>query len=260
MLDLFNACNILNLTNTGGIVLLGVNIDHVATLREARKALQPDIMTAAILAQLGGADGITVHLRQDRRHINESDIVALRAGLQVPLNVEISTDKDIVDFILNIVPDKVCMVPESPKEITTEGGLNLKSKKVFDSVNRTVKKLQKKGIEVSLFIEPDRDMIDLACKMKADAVELNTNAYSESETVEDVGYEYARIESAADYAAVEKGLIVNAGHGLDYDNVHHIVGIDTITELNIGHSIVAKSVMTGIEEAVAMMRDLIDSY
>ncbi len=111
-------------------MLLGVNIDHVATLREARKAMQPDIMTAAILAQLGGADGITVHLRQDRRHINEADVIALRAGLQVPLNVEISVNKEIVDFILNIQPDKVCIVPESPNEVTTEGGLNLKSKKV----------------------------------------------------------------------------------------------------------------------------------
>ncbi len=123
-----------------------------------------------------------------------------------------------------------------------------------------VKKLQKKGIEVSLFIEPVNKMIDLACKLKADAVELNTNAYSESATVEEIGYEYARLESAADYAAVERGIIVNAGHGLDYDNVEHIVNIDTITELNIGHSIVAKSVIAGIEEAVRMMRYIVDSY
>ena len=241
-------------------MLLGVNIDHVATLREARQSDEPDIMTAAILAQLGGADGITVHLRSDRRHINEADIVALKAGIKVPLNVEISTNKEIIDFICKIRPEKVCIVPESPGEITTEGGLNLKKTKVFNDVKKNIKKLQKNDIEVSLFIEPDRKIIDLAYKLKVDAIEINTKSYSESESFDDISNELDRIEDAAHYATFEKGLIVNAGHGLDYDNIDEILYIDTIMELNIGHSIIAKSVILGIESAVFEMRNIIDSY
>ncbi len=241
-------------------MLLGVNIDHVATLREARQAYEPDIMTAAILAQLGGADEITVHLRTDRRHINESDIIALKAGIKIPLNVEISTDKEIVDFICKIKPEKVCLVPENPGEITTEGGLNLKKQTVFNTINATIKKLKKNNIEVSLFIEPEKSMINLASKLKADAIELNTSAYAESETFEDITREIERIEIAANYGALEKGLIVNAGHALDYDNVKEITYIDSIMELNIGHAIIAKSVFLGIENAVKQMRDLIDYY
>ena len=241
-------------------MLLGVNIDHTATLREARQSDEPDIMTCAVLAQLGGADGITVHLRSDRRHINESDIIALKAGLNVPLNVEISTDRDIVKFITEIKPHKVCLVPENPNEVTTEGGLNLKSKKVFDAIKKTVKKLQKAGIEVSLFIEPDKAMIDRAVKCNADAIEINTSAYTECTTVEAIEMEFVRVEDASNYAAMDCGLIVNAGHGLNYDNVEQMTYIDTITELNIGHSIVARSVYRGLEEAVREMREIIDLY
>lgn len=241
-------------------MLLGVNIDHVATLREARKGYEPDIITAAVLAQLGGADGITVHLRQDRRHINEADVVALKAGIKVPLNVEISANPEIVDFILKVKPDSVCMVPENKNEITTEGGLNLKLKKVFDETGKTMKKLQKAGIEVSLFIEPDKAMIDLAHKLKADAVELNTNSYSEAENIEEIEKEFARLKEASEYACLEKKIAVNMGHGLDYDNVYMISTLDCVTELNIGHSIISKSVFTGIEVAVGLMRDAIDEY
>lgn len=241
-------------------MLLGVNIDHTATLREVRQSDEPDIMTCAVLAQLGGADGITVHLRTDRRHINESDVIALKAGLNVPLNVEISTDKDIVKFITQIKPHKVCLVPENPNEVTTEGGLNLASKKVFDAIKQTTAKLQKAGIEVSLFIEPDKAMIDRALKCKADAIEINTSAYTECESVEEIEREFVRVEDAANYAALECGLTVNAGHGLNYDNVEQITYIDTITELNIGHSIVAQSVYMGMENAVGKMREIIDSY
>lgn len=241
-------------------MLLGVNIDHVATLREARKGYEPDIMTAAVLAQLGGADGITVHLRQDRRHINEADIVALKAGIKVPLNVEISVNPEIVEFMLKVKPDNVCIVPENRNEITTEGGLNLKLKKVFDETGKAVKKLQKAGIEVSLFIEPDKGMIDLAHRLKVEAVELNTNAYSEAENIEEIEKEFARLKDASEYACLEKKLAVNMGHGLDYDNVYMISTLDCVTELNIGHSIVSKSVFTGIEVAVGLMRDAIDEY
>lgn len=241
-------------------MLLGINIDHTATLREARESDVPDIMTCAVLAQLGGADGITVHLRQDRRHINESDIIALKAGLRVPLNVEISTNKEIVKFISAIKPEKVCLVPESPNELTTEGGLNLFSKPVFTAIKNTVKTLKKKGIEVALFIEPDKKMIDKAVLTGADAIELNTNAYSECMTVAEIDKEFDRIEEAANYGALKKDILINAGHGLNYDNVEQITYIDTITELNIGHSIVAHSVIYGIEAAVREMRELVDKY
>jgi len=241
-------------------MLLGVNIDHTATLREARQAYEPDIITAAVLAQLGGADSITCHLRQDRRHINESDIIALKAGINVPLNVEISTNKDIMDFILDIVPEKVCLVPENPEEVTTEGGLNILDEKVFKAVSKAVEQLKEKEIEVSLFVEPDNDLIDAASEIGADSVELNTAAYSECTTLEEIEEEYVRLEDAANHASLDNGLIVNAGHGLNYDNVEQITFIDTIVELNIGHSIVAHSVYRGMEQAVREMRRIIDRY
>jgi len=239
-------------------MLLGVNIDHIATLREARKSFEPDIMTAAILAQLGGADGITVHLRQDRRHIQEQDIVALKNGISVPLNVEIALEKSTVEFIRTIKPDKVCLVPENLNEITTEGGLNLLSKKIFDRTKEVVSLLKSRKIEISIFIEPDFKMIDLAKTLGADAVELNTRKYSECENVEDIEKEFNRVADSANYAHYKKRIIVNAGHGLNYENVSPITQIDEITELNIGHSIVAKSVVYGMEKAVKMMRDLIE--
>lgn len=239
-------------------MLLGVNIDHVATLREARKSFEPDIMTAAILAQLGGADGITVHLRQDRRHIQEEDIVVLKSGISVPLNVEISLDDAIVEFIRTIRPEKVCLVPENPEEITTEGGLNLLSKNVYEKTKKVIKRLHSRDIEVSIFIEPDLKMVDLAKNLDADTVELNTKAYSECENLKQVEKEFERLAECANYAVYEKKLIVNAGHGLNYENVSPIVEIEEINELNIGHSIIAKSVFYGIEKAVRMMRDLIE--
>jgi len=241
-------------------MLLGVNIDHVATVREARKGLEPDIMTAAVLAQLGGADGITVHLRQDRRHINEADVVALKAGIKVPLNVEISLSAEILNFILKVKPDKVCIVPENKNEITTEGGLNLANKSVCQETQKAVKKLQKSGIEVALFIEPDHKMIDLAKKLDADAVELNTSSYADAENLDEIDREFSRLKDASEYACVDKKLIVNMGHGLDYDNVFMIATLDCVTELNIGHAIIAKSVFSGIETAVSMMMDAIDEY
>ncbi len=239
-------------------MLLGVNIDHVATVREARKSFEPDLITAAVLAQLGGADGITVHLRQDRRHIKEQDIIILKTSLSVPLNVEISSAGTMLDFICNIRPDKVCLVPENPSEITTEGGLNLKNKKVFQQTAKAIKKLQQNEIEVSLFIEPEKDLIDLSYKINADAVEINTKEYSECETISQIEKTYKILLETVDYAVRKKNLIVNMGHGLTYDNVTAIAQIESITELNIGHSIVAKSMFYGIEEAVKMMRKKID--
>ncbi|MDD3803992.1 MAG: pyridoxine 5'-phosphate synthase [bacterium] len=238
-------------------MLLGVNIDHVATVREARKSFEPDLITAAVLSQLGGADSITVHLRQDRRHIQEQDIIILKTALSVPLNVEISSAGTMLEFVCNIRPDKVCLVPESPSEVTTEGGLNLKSRKVFLQTAKAVKKLRANDIEASLFIEPETEMVDLALKAGADAVEINTKDYSESESLSDIDRAYDSLLKIASYAS-KKRLIVNMGHGLTYDNVSPIARIENVTELNIGHSIVAKAVFYGIEKAVKMMRKEID--
>ncbi|PIP14070.1 MAG: pyridoxine 5'-phosphate synthase [bacterium (Candidatus Stahlbacteria) CG23_combo_of_CG06-09_8_20_14_all_34_7] len=238
-------------------MLLGVNIDHVATVREARKSFEPDLITAAVLAQLGGADGITVHLRQDRRHIQEQDIIILKTSLSVPLNVEVSASGTMVDFICNIKPDKVCLVPENPSEITTEGGLNLKNKNVYKQISKVIRKLQKNEIEVSLFVEPENELIDIALKLNADAIEINTKEYSESESVEQIDKSYKKLVSSVNYA-FDKKLIVNMGHGLTYDNVSAIAKIERVTELNIGHTIIAKAIFYGIENAVKMMRKEID--
>jgi len=238
-------------------MLLGVNIDHVATVREARKSFEPDLMTAAILSQLGGADGITVHLRQDRRHIQEQDIIILKTGISVPLNVEISASGTMLDFICNIRPDKVCLVPENPSEITTEGGLNLKNKNVFLQISKAVKKLQRNEIEVSLFIEPEKELIDLAMKLDADAVEINTKEYSESENTDQIERTLRKLSLCSAYAA-ERNFIVNMGHGITYDNVRPVASLENVTELNIGHSIVSKALFYGMEKAVKMMRREID--
>ncbi len=239
---------------------LGVNIDHVATLRESRGTAYPDILTAAGLALLGGAEGITVHLRQDRRHIQELDILTLKSGLRVPLNVEISTDNNIVSFIEEIKPAKVCLVPEREGESTTEGGLNIKDKVIYNEIEQVFRKLNDKGIEVSLFIEPDIDIIGLAVKMGVPVIELNTDNYSEvfdNGTKEDIDEELKRIQKAVEYAN-SSNLIVNAGHALSYENVPLLVkNIEGLNELNIGHSIISQAVFVGLKDAVKEMKYLI---
>ncbi len=239
---------------------LGVNIDHVATLREARGTSYPDILTAAGLALLGGADGITVHLRQDRRHIQEIDVMTLKMGLRVPLNVEISTDEEIVSFIEKIKPDKVCVVPEREGESTTEGGLNIKDRNIFNDVKNTFERLKKVGIEVSLFIEPDIEIIELALDIGVSVIELNTDNYSEVYEVEKIKYideEVNRIKNATSFA-ISKGLIVNAGHALSYENVPYLIkAVPQLNELNIGHAIVCRSVFVGLKDAVKEMKDLL---
>ena len=239
---------------------LGVNIDHVATLREARGTSYPDILTAAGLALLGGADGITVHLRQDRRHIQEIDVLTLKLGLRVPLNVEISTDEEIVSFIEEIKPSNVCIVPEREGESTTEGGLNIMDEKIFTEVKGVFERLKKKNIEVSLFIEPDVKIIEKALEIGASVVELNTDNYSEVYETGDFKYiddEIKRIKEAAEFA-VSQGLTVNAGHALSYENVPYLVkNISVFNELNIGHAIVCRSVFVGLKEAVREMKELL---
>ena len=232
---------------------LGVNIDHVATLRQARKAVQPDPVWAAALAVLAGADGITVHLRSDRRHIQDRDVRLLRQTADTHLNVEMAADEDMVDLITKIKPDAVCLVPENPDEITTEGGLDLV--KAGDRVAKAAKKLKAAGISVTCFIEPDEKQVKLAKKLGADSIEINTNAFSQARG-DRIKKETSRVAKAAKLAR-KLGLDVHAGHGLDYFNIAPIVQIPEITELNIGHAIISRAVFTGLEKAVRDMKTLL---
>ena len=232
---------------------LGVNIDHIATIREARKTDEPDPVFAAYLAEIAGADGITVHLREDRRHIQDRDVEILGATVTLPLNLEMALSEDVVEVALEILPDQATIVPEKREEVTTEGGLdvagNLKNMKAL------TKKLHDAGIMVSMFIEPDKKQIDASLKAGADAIEIHTGAYANVVTAEDAEEELELIREAADYADA-KGLTVNAGHGLTYKNVAPIVAIPQIVELNIGHSIIARAAFVGIEQAVREMKEL----
>ena len=232
---------------------LGVNIDHIATIREARKTDEPDPVFAAYLAEIAGADGITVHLREDRRHIQDRDVEILGATVTLPLNLEMALSEDVVEVALEILPDQATIVPEKREEVTTEGGLdvagNLKAMKAL------TKKLHDAGIMVSMFIEPDKKQIDASLKAGADAIEIHTGAYANVVTAEDAEEELELIREAADYADA-KGLTVNAGHGLTYKNVAPIVAIPQIVELNIGHSIIARAAFVGIEQAVREMKEL----
>lgn len=235
-------------------IRLGVNIDHVATLRQARQAFQPDPVWAAAVATMAGADGITVHLRSDRRHIQDRDILLLRQTVNTHLNVEMAADDDMVKLMAGIKPDAVCLVPESPNEITTEGGLDLQ--KAGERVSNVAKALKAVGISVTCFIEPDEKQVKLAKKLGADSIEINTNAFSEAKGMQ-IKAEIARITKAAKQAR-KLGLEVHAGHGLDYFNIDPIVIIPEISELNIGHAIIARALMSGMDRAVRDMKDLLE--
>ncbi len=232
---------------------LGVNIDHVATLRQARGTLYPDPVDAAVLAQLGGADQITVHLREDRRHICDRDVRVLRQFLQIPLNLEMANTPEIVGIALEVKPDMVTLVPEKREERTTEGGLALRAQ--FESLHSTVLKLQEAAIPVSLFVEPSLEDMELSARMGARMVELHTGKYAEL-AGDAQKRELERIEKAT-AAANNLGLIVHAGHGLHYRNVRPIAQIPFMHDLNIGHSIIARAVLVGLERAVREMRDLV---
>jgi len=235
-------------------VKLGVNIDHVATVREARKAQEPDPIAAAILAELGGADGITVHLRMDRRHIKERDLKLLKEVVKVRLNLEMAATEEMINIALNVKPDQVTLVPERPDEVTTEGGLNLLGKE--DKIKEVVQKLRASGIRVSIFIDPDPAQVKAAKEVGADAIEINTGLYAEARG-DEVEKEYEKILEAAKLAQ-NIGLGLNAGHGLNYRNVKPIASIAGMQELNIGHSIVARAVLVGMERAVREMKELIE--
>ncbi|WP_348666046.1 pyridoxine 5'-phosphate synthase [Arsenophonus symbiont of Ornithomya chloropus] len=234
-------------------LLLGVNIDHVATIRNARKTKYPDPVYAAFLAEQAGANGITVHLRQDRRHITERDIKLLAQTLQTKMNIEIATNDKIIDFICEIQPEFCCLVPEKIEEMTTEGGLDVIKEKT--QVTKSVEKLTKAGIIVSVFIEPEITQIDAVAEIGAPFIEINTGVYAEAKTELKIVKELERIKFAINYAN-DKKLKVNAGHGLTYENVKRIAKLKGIYELNIGHAIISKAIFSGIEIAIADMKKI----
>lgn len=232
-------------------LLLGVNIDHVATIRQARGTRYPDTVQAAALAEEAGADGITVHLREDRRHIQDRDIYLLKETLQTRMNFEMAVTDEMIAIAEDVKPAHCCLVPEKREELTTEGGLDVKGQeaRVKDACDR----LSAAGIEVSLFIDPEPSQIDATIRCGAPVIELHTGAYADAETAEEQALELARIKEAAAYA-YDKGLIVNAGHGLHYHNVEQIAEIPQLNELNIGHGIIARALFVGLKEAVSEMK------
>jgi pyridoxine 5-phosphate synthase len=236
------------------MIRLGVNIDHVATLRQARRAVEPDPVAAAVLALLGGADGITVHLREDRRHIQDRDLRLLRPVVQNRLNLELAAVDAVADIACDVRPDEATLVPERREELTTEGGLDAVAHE--KAVARVVRRLQNAGIEVSLFLDPDPRQIEIAHQLRVQAVEIQTARYSEARTSAERTRELDALRAAADFAR-ERGLHVHMGHGLNYCNVQAVAALPGVEELNIGHSIVSRAVLVGMERAVRDMKEAI---
>ncbi len=234
---------------------LGVNVDHVATLRQARNnTAYPDPVVAALLAEYAGCDSIVVHLREDKRHIKERDVTFVKEAVKIPLNLEMSTSGDIVDFACKVVPQQATLVPEKRQELTTEGGLDLvKNNK---KVAKVIERLMKAKIKVSLFIDPVKKQIKAAKNLGIEIIEINTGAFSLAKTKAVLGKEIKKIKEAAKFGKSE-GFFVAAGHGLDYENLGEIVKIKEIEELNIGHSIICRSVFIGITQAVEEMISLL---
>lgn len=239
------------------MIRLGVNIDHVATLRQARRSKEPDPVAAAVLATLGGADGITIHLREDRRHIQDRDVHLLRQTVTTRLNLEMATAEEIIRLALAVKPDEATLVPEKRQELTTEGGLDIVTNEVV--VRQTIDRLKAAGIHVSLFIDPDPAQVDASHRFGADAIEFQTASYSEAVGEVAVARELEKLRTAAAHA-VGLGLHVHMGHGLNYWNVQPIVQIDGVEELNIGHSIVSRAVLVGLERAVREMKQAMTEH
>jgi pyridoxine 5-phosphate synthase len=237
---------------TGNPILLGVNIDHVATLRQARGGRSPDPLHAALVAEQWGADGITLHLREDRRHIQDRDVRAMRGALQTRMNLEIAATAEMIAIALDVQPADVCLVPEKRTEVTTEGGLDVAAQPGV--VAEACRRLAAGGIRVSLFIDPDAAQVDAAARAGAPVIELHTGAYAEAQDAERAR-ELARLAAAA-RRATAAGLVANAGHGLDYHNVQPVAAIPELVELNIGHAIIGRAVLTGLGPAVAEMKRL----
>ncbi|WP_407308292.1 pyridoxine 5'-phosphate synthase [Acinetobacter sp.] len=236
--------------------LLGVNIDHVATLRQARGTTYPDPVNAALICEQAGAEGITLHLREDRRHIQDDDVRRMRPLLKTHMNLEMAVTPEMVEFAKEIKPHHVCFVPEKRQEVTTEGGLDVVGH--FEDVKAATQALTAIGCEVSLFIDADIAQIDAAIACGAPTIEIHTGAYADAKTAEAQQHELERIVQGAEYAA-SKGLLVNAGHGLNLENVTPIAQIPQIHELNIGHSIIADAVFIGLAQAVQQMKAVIKS-
>lgn len=236
-------------------VLLGVNVDHVATLRQARGTRYPDPVQAAMVAEEAGADSITIHPREDRRHIQDRDVLLMRQTLNTRMNLEMAVTDAMMDFAEQVKPQCICLVPEKREELTTEGGLDVEGQE--DRIARACERLARTGAEVSLFIDPAPAQIDAAVRCGAPVIELHTGEYAEAEHPADVERTFKAIADAVAYAR-RKGLIVNAGHGLNYHNTLRVAAIPGIHELNIGHAIVARALFTGMKEAVRDMRLLLD--
>ena len=235
-------------------MLLGVNIDHVATLRNARGGVEPEPVKAADICEQNGATSITTHLREDRRHIKDEDVYTLIKTIKTKLNLEMAMADDIQRIALEIKPHSVCLVPEKRQEITTEGGLDVAGQ--LDKVTEFIKPLLDAGIVVSLFIDPEKSQVEAAAKSGAQFIEMHTGAYSEAFGKENEEEEFLKLKNAARLAQTF-GLRVNAGHGLNYENVHRMHEIPGLYELNIGHSIISRAVFTGLPEAVRKMTELI---
>lgn len=233
---------------------LGVNIDHVATLRQARGGTEPDPVAAAAMAELAGADGITIHLREDRRHIQDRDLKILRQTVQTRLNLEMAATDEMVAIALSVMPEAVTLVPEKRAELTTEGGLDVRIH--HEALRQAIEKLQEGGIIVSLFIDPDPDQIKAANKVGADYIEIHTGAFAEAATWKEEEQELIKIENAVKLAR-KLDLGVNAGHGLNYVNVKKVAAIGGIEEFNIGHSIMSRAILVGLDRAVRDMSELV---
>ncbi len=240
--------------NTGVEQHLGVNVDHVATLRQARGTDYPDPVEAALLAEKAGADSITLHLREDRRHIQDHDLERLRRVMQTHMNLEMAVTDEMIAIASGILPQDCCLVPEKREELTTEGGLDVAGQ--LEKVRKACSALAGKGIRVSLFIDPDREQLDAAIEVGAPVVELHTGAYADA----DAGSQAAELQRIVDAAAYgsDIGLTMHAGHGLHYENVQPVAGIPEIVELNIGHAIVARAVFDGFSVAVSEMKRLMN--
>ena len=235
-------------------MLLGVNIDHIATLRNARGGVEPSVEKAAEIAEENGASSITTHLREDRRHIKDEDVYSLIGKLKTRLNLEMAMAEDIQKIALDIKPYSICLVPEKRQEITTEGGLDVSGQ--LDKITEFIKPLLDAGIIVSLFIDPDEQQVKASAKTGAQFIELHTGTYSECYGYKEEEQEFQKLKKSAELAQ-SLGLKVNAGHGLNYENVHRMHEIQGLHELNIGHSIISRAVFTGLPEAVSLMNRLI---
>ena len=236
-------------------MLLGVNIDHIATLRNARGGVEPSVEKGAEIAEQNGATSITTHLREDRRHIKDEDVYALTESLKTRLNLEMAMADDIQAIALDVKPYSICLVPEKRQEVTTEGGLDVAGQ--LEKVTEFIKPLLDAGVIVSLFIDPDEEQVKASAKTGAQFIEMHTGTYAESFGYKEEEEEFQKLKKSAELAQ-SLGLKVNAGHGLNYENVYRMHEIEGLHELNIGHSIISRAVFTGLAEAVSKMKSLIE--